>query len=203
MLLIVVAGCLALAYLLQGQALTVIDQLPVGPRKLAATRWNQGQPAMIRSRRPDRQGGRPRARAAFGGARCNGRAARNGRPRRMIESGWLFSSLPRRRSSRQPACDLIPTRENAAHWLLQPQTAWDQVGLRQRGSSRQYLCAIPSPFGLRSCTYSTAGWQRFELSNGRGNGDRPDWMAAAPLMTSGQDVRHLLADRRSVRLFSR
>ena len=37
MLLIVVTGCGALAYLLQGQALTVIDQLPVGARKLAAT----------------------------------------------------------------------------------------------------------------------------------------------------------------------
>ena len=37
MLLIDVTGCGALAYLLQGQALTVIDQLPVGARKLAAT----------------------------------------------------------------------------------------------------------------------------------------------------------------------
>jgi predicted PurR-regulated permease PerM len=37
MLLVVVAGCGALAYSLQGQALTVIDQLPAGARKLAAT----------------------------------------------------------------------------------------------------------------------------------------------------------------------
>jgi hypothetical protein len=37
MLLIVVRGCGALAYSLQGQALPVIDQLPVGARKLAAT----------------------------------------------------------------------------------------------------------------------------------------------------------------------
>ena len=35
----------------------------------------------------------------------------------------LVHAAPRRPSSRQPACDLIPTRENAAHWLLQPQTA--------------------------------------------------------------------------------
>ena len=28
----------------------------------------------------------------------------------------------------QPACDLIPTRENAAHWLLQPQTAGIRSG---------------------------------------------------------------------------
>lgn len=37
MLLIVVAGCGALAYSLQGQALTVIDQLPAGARKLAGS----------------------------------------------------------------------------------------------------------------------------------------------------------------------
>ena len=37
MLLIVVSGCGALAYALQGQALTVIDQLPAGARKLAAS----------------------------------------------------------------------------------------------------------------------------------------------------------------------
>ena len=37
MLLTVVAGCGALAYSLQGQALTVIDQLPAGARKLAAS----------------------------------------------------------------------------------------------------------------------------------------------------------------------
>lgn len=28
----------------------------------------------------------------------------------------------------QPACDLIPTRENAAHWLLEPQTAGIRSG---------------------------------------------------------------------------
>jgi predicted PurR-regulated permease PerM len=37
MLLVVVAGCGALAYTLQGQALTVIDELPAGARKLAAS----------------------------------------------------------------------------------------------------------------------------------------------------------------------
>jgi len=37
MLLIVIAGCGGLAYTLQGQAVTVIDQLPTGARKLAAT----------------------------------------------------------------------------------------------------------------------------------------------------------------------
>jgi len=37
MLLIVLGGCGALAYSLQGQALTVIDQLPTGARKLAAS----------------------------------------------------------------------------------------------------------------------------------------------------------------------
>ena len=37
MLLIVVSGCGSLTYLLQGQALTVIDQLPTGARKLAAS----------------------------------------------------------------------------------------------------------------------------------------------------------------------
>jgi predicted PurR-regulated permease PerM len=36
MLFIVVAGCAGLAYSLQGQALTVVDQLPTGARKLAA-----------------------------------------------------------------------------------------------------------------------------------------------------------------------
>ena len=37
MLAIVLGGCGALAYSLQGQALTVIDQLPTGARKLAAS----------------------------------------------------------------------------------------------------------------------------------------------------------------------
>jgi predicted PurR-regulated permease PerM len=37
MMLIVISSCGALAYSLQGQALTVIDQLPAGARKLAAT----------------------------------------------------------------------------------------------------------------------------------------------------------------------
>jgi predicted PurR-regulated permease PerM len=37
MLLVVVSGCGALAYSLQGQALTVIDQLPSGARRLAAS----------------------------------------------------------------------------------------------------------------------------------------------------------------------
>jgi predicted PurR-regulated permease PerM len=37
MLLVVIAGCGALAYTLQGQALTVIDELPAGARKLAAS----------------------------------------------------------------------------------------------------------------------------------------------------------------------
>jgi predicted PurR-regulated permease PerM len=37
MLLIVVTGCGVLAYTLQGQAVTVIDQLPIGARRLAAT----------------------------------------------------------------------------------------------------------------------------------------------------------------------
>ena len=37
MLLVVITGCGALAYSLQGQALTVIDELPAGARKLAAT----------------------------------------------------------------------------------------------------------------------------------------------------------------------
>lgn len=37
MLLTVITGCGALAYSLQGQALTVIDELPAGARKLAAT----------------------------------------------------------------------------------------------------------------------------------------------------------------------
>jgi len=37
MLFIVVTGCGVLAYTLQGQAVTVIDQLPVGARRLAAT----------------------------------------------------------------------------------------------------------------------------------------------------------------------
>ena len=37
MLFIVVAGCGVLAYTLQGQAVTVIDQLPIGARRLAAT----------------------------------------------------------------------------------------------------------------------------------------------------------------------
>jgi predicted PurR-regulated permease PerM len=37
MLCIVVTSCGVLAYTLQGQAVTVIDQLPVGARKLAAT----------------------------------------------------------------------------------------------------------------------------------------------------------------------
>ena len=36
-LLMVVSGCGSLTYLLQGQALTVIDQLPAGARKLAAS----------------------------------------------------------------------------------------------------------------------------------------------------------------------
>ena len=39
-------------------------------------RLAQAGAAMIRSRRPERPGGRPKARAAFGGARCNGRAAK-------------------------------------------------------------------------------------------------------------------------------
>ena len=37
MLLIVLSACGALAYSLQGQALTVIDELPTGARKLAAS----------------------------------------------------------------------------------------------------------------------------------------------------------------------
>ena len=49
MLLVVVSGCGALAYSLQGQALTVIDQLPAGARKLAATlrQTTGGQPGAM------------------------------------------------------------------------------------------------------------------------------------------------------------
>ena len=102
----------------------------------------------------------------------------------------------------QPACNLIPTRENAAHWLL---------NLRPPGSGRAPSTRFESSILGRDSTCFWAaflhafdvGRQRFGLSNGRGNCDRPDWTDAAPLMTSGQDVRHLLADRRSVRLFSR
>ena len=49
MLFIVIAGCGGLAYSLQGQALTVIDQLPAGARKLATflRRSSSGEPGAI------------------------------------------------------------------------------------------------------------------------------------------------------------
>ena len=98
MLSIVVAGCGALAYSLQGQALTVIDQLPAGARKLAASlRRDAGRGA-----RRHREGAAGRRRAPGSEAECGTSAGRDARPGRgkrisgehvrLVESIGLLSA---------------------------------------------------------------------------------------------------------------
>ena len=46
----------------------------------------------------------------------------------------LLRDAPQALNLPQPPVQLVPTRENAARWLFQPQTAGLRSGLRHRGS---------------------------------------------------------------------